>query len=1057
MAREIVDKRTYTCFMCLKTSDLDFKVELSSTSQVPDLAQFTRFTSTYLKLPVPQVYSHKDRNGRRSCEEFCEPCGIRVKRILDLYSELCEVELRFSSKLEELGKLIQDSDGNYTSQEFLGIEVEEFRKLVSTKCFEKHEEVQTQRAMFHGWNSSLSPSNGELEEDKEIKVEMEDSNDEDERDNPLSNSQEHYYSNRKSIGSPLQNPIAGYDDDDEMDMHDEFEDVPIKSEARLTEDDEFMSISRKEKESDHNSCSKGNFLESSESDGTSNASDSSEYEVSEESNTEDDEEPVRRRNPCRFIKRTPPPAFQVTSVNEFGKHYNKRLNVTHSKRGLQTFKCQQCGKYKPTESRLYTHVLYHDRASKKNGKSCSFCSNSFVFDQTHQLHTKLRHKSNSANEKPFICDENECDESFTSVSELNTHLKHHTSQKSYICSLCGWGFIYEDNLKLHELLHTPRTKGGSFPCPCCSLVSKGTAKLQTHYKLKHLGKHSGKSSLPHDFLCHHCGKYYSSDLSLFFHLRKHEEKSLEPISSCCFCNKSFIFEQTHQIHRKLYHKSIFGKENPVKCDGKGCDDSFTSTAELNEHLKVHCTSENQSIHHCSGCDWGFINEYQLKLHELLHIAKSPKGYPCPCCPSCLHTGKELQMHYNRKHGSNLGGFKCPKCHLILAMESAFEKHMKKHQDTKDADIADGVIEVGRCVAPPPCSECGLQFLHSKYLDKHRKEAHNLGIQCPFCPKLFTLRNALSRHIHKFHKPENSETKFPCPHCPSICGSRSTLNDHIAIQHPTLHDGKGKHQCPHCEARFHRNLGLWKHLSKCEKNPEPTMFTKINKYIRKNVKVVKESEEGCVCHLCGKLLKNTATLQIHQKTVHIGEKYGCHLCPMEFTAKASVKGHLRTVHGKVKGQEFSPGEGEKAKRNICLYPSCGEIFATNTELQSHVAEKHSTSGEVGDQGDIEFMCKLCGKVFANQARLTRHNLVHTNEKLFKCPVCKKGFAYRSSLKEHEISVHRDVNKELPYFYCKQPNCDAKFDGPAKMYSHLRRVHGVYTAKSRKVANTTANVQ
>lgn len=44
----------------------------------------------------------------------------------------------------------------------------------------------------------------------------------------------------------------------------------------------------------------------------------------------------------------------------------------------------------------------------------------------------------------------------------------------------------------------------------------------------------------------------------------------------------------------------------------------------------------------------------------------------------------------------------------------------------------------------------------------------------------------------------------------------------------------------------------------------------------------------------------------------------------------------------------------------------------------------------------FICSVCGKPFARQATLERHERSHRGEKPFKCSVCGKAFTDSSEL-------------------------------------------------------------
>ncbi|ODM87050.1 putative zinc finger protein [Orchesella cincta] len=211
------------------------------------------------------------------------------------------------------------------------------------------------------------------------------------------------------------------------------------------------------------------------------------------------------------------------------------------------------------------------------------------------------------------------------------------------------------------------------------------------------------------------------------------------------------------------------------------------------------------------------------------------------------------------------------------------------------------------------------------------------------------------------------------------------------------------------------------------------------FLNKHIDMVhKGMDLSVICDMCGKVLKTRMGLLAHLKTHAAEKRHGCHLCPKRFQDKGTLRKHLIREHGKAKGEEFTPGEGVVFKF-VCMFPSCDAKFVTDIELQSHVGENHSPVG------NNECMCTLCGRPFANQARLTRHHLKHSGEKPHACTVCSRSFQYRTSLKEHLQAVH-SIGKEQECFPCDQPNCEGKYKIRKHLLRHLREFHGLTLGKA-----------
>ena len=88
----------------------------------------------------------------------------------------------------------------------------------------------------------------------------------------------------------------------------------------------------------------------------------------------------------------------------------------------------------------------------------------------------------------------------------------------------------------------------------------------------------------------------------------------------------------------------------------------------------------------------------------------------------------------------------------------------------------------------------------------------------------------------------------------------------------------------------------------------------------------------------------------------------------------------------------------------------------------------------------FECASCNKVFTSKFSLSRHQLIHSNEKAYKCRFCGKGFALNQYRKEHEC-IHTG---EKPYV-CGVNGCQERFRQRGKLSLHRRRHEGYQIKK------------
>ena len=106
----------------------------------------------------------------------------------------------------------------------------------------------------------------------------------------------------------------------------------------------------------------------------------------------------------------------------------------------------------------------------------------------------------------------------------------------------------------------------------------------------------------------------------------------------------------------------------------------------------------------------------------------------------------------------------------------------------------------------------------------------------------------------------------------------------------------------------------------------------------------------------------------------------------------MKNHIRTVH-------------EKLKDYQCLL--CGQTFGAKSSLQKH---------EIYHTGVKKFECH-CGKVFATQNYLQRHNLTVHEKPKHKCQYCEKWFATPERLKRHVEPIRKFYFNLVFFISCK----------------------------------------
>lgn len=194
-------------------------------------------------------------------------------------------------------------------------------------------------------------------------------------------------------------------------------------------------------------------------------------------------------------------------------------------------------------------------------------------------------------EKIQVCPE--CSQCFTSLSELEEHMKSHQEESSWICADCGKSYYTKSSLDRHQLTHM---RAKPLKCPDCG---KGFSK-QVFFEM-HLRLHAGEVLFP----CTECEKLFSSKASCDRHIRAHR---MERPHVCPQCGKGFLYNGC-----LVRHIRVHTGERPFPCPD--CGRCFRQTSALNRHIKTHT---GEKPYDCSECGKCFTHQSDLNRHRETH-------------------------------------------------------------------------------------------------------------------------------------------------------------------------------------------------------------------------------------------------------------------------------------------------------------------------------------------------------------------------------------------------------------------------------------------------------
>ncbi|XP_004521024.1 zinc finger protein 708 [Ceratitis capitata] len=202
-------------------------------------------------------------------------------------------------------------------------------------------------------------------------------------------------------------------------------------------------------------------------------------------------------------------------------------------------------------------LKYPDKSAKKF--LCSFCPRDFSTELSVKSHEKKIHLGERPEQEPCPI----CKKKFDPIY-LKKHMQSvHTSERKFICDVCGVSFKSYLLMYSHKLLHFER----NFQCTICKKKFIRSSDLKVHMRM-----HTGEEP----FACHICDKRFKIRVRLTYHLKQHEGHKWK----CKECGKEF--NQIKQLKNHSYKHTGM----PYRCSL--CHYACAERNNLRKHLhRVH--------------------------------------------------------------------------------------------------------------------------------------------------------------------------------------------------------------------------------------------------------------------------------------------------------------------------------------------------------------------------------------------------------------------------------------------------------------------------------------